>query len=321
MDEPQLNIPVTPTAPAQNPNEQDIRTMRADLGTTTPAPNLPTFDGEEPAFTPETTTPGSQDSTVDQMLAAQKSNTLIWLVGGIIGFVVLAAVGYFVVYPLFNKASSPAPTPVVEQPVIAQPATPTSPAPVQPAAAKHLSQFINPPIATVNAQLPAALPGSTQLMEAMRGALVQQGQAALSGLTEVIVTTPTGPLSAQEFLYATAPSIDGYADSLETDFTAFIYKDTAGIWPGYVMQFKAGSAQSVIVTTAAILEKLALKNFFVVDPGVLAPFKGGTVNGIWDRYAVGKTAGASFGYLVKNNKLLISTSFAGMKEALRLMGL
>lgn len=287
--------------------------MRADLGAPIPPAGggLPSFDAEEPAFTPETT---NQIPAIDQIVSEGGPKKPFWIIGAVAGFLVLAAVGYFVVAPMFNKTDTT--TPVA--PVVTNPVAPVTP--IQPVAV-HKTQFINPPVATVTEKLTAFF-----TKELLNGVLVKYGQTAPMGITEVIVVDPNGvPLNMQTILTTLAPTIDIFdipADAPADNLTIFIYKDANGVWPGYIgSDFRPETTPTQMATFTKKIEAGALKNFFIVAPGTLSPFKNGTINNIPDRYAPGTTAGASLGYLVKNNKLLISTSFTGMKEALRLMGL
>lgn len=316
---PNIN-PQPPTSPTPTGiEEQQIRTMRADLGA--PAPTgLPSFDTEEPAFTPETTVPTPQIPSVDQIVAQGGGKSHLWMILGGVGFVVLALVGYFVVAPMFSS-ETPAP---VETPVTVTPTpTPASPAPVQPAVI-HKTEFINMPTATVSQIIAVAADGSINPVQ-LKGAMVTQGQAGKMGLTEIVFTDSTGaPIPLGKILTALGGDVQA-AITLNTAFTndgtVFIYKDATGVWPGYIGEMASAEPANLATLTGWIESSKTLANFFIVNPGTIAPFKNGIVNNLNDRYAPGTTAGASFGYLITKNKLLISTSFAGMKEALRLMGL
>lgn len=297
-----------PTSPA-SVGEQQVRTMRADLGAPVPPAGggLPSFDAEEPAFTPETT---NQIPSVDQIVSEGGTKKPFWIIGAVAGFLVLAAVGYFVVAPMFNKTTTPetpavvTPTPPGTQPLVINP--PVNPPEAGKPVAVHKTQFINPPVATVTEKLV----GMTQAD--IKGAMVRIGQTASQGLTEIVFTDTSGtPVSLGAIMSALGVATTDFT----ADATVFIFKDDKGIWPGYI-----GEGNTAGVTTLIEGNKM-LASLFIVNPGTLSAFKGGTINNLPDRYAPGSTVGASLGYLVKNNKLLISTSFPGMKEALRLMGL
>jgi hypothetical protein len=107
--------------------------------------------------------------------------------------------------------------------------------------------------------------------------------------------------------------------------TVYAYTDGSGAWPGYLATVKDDATADSIKAWFTDLEKTpAKKNFFIVDPGTIGAFKNGTIAGKYpDRYAGGTTAGASFGYLIVPEKhlVLISTSFAGMQDGVRLAGL
>jgi hypothetical protein len=345
---PTPNINPQPTMGGQvspEPTEQQIRTMRGDLGASN---GLPVFDADEPVFTPETSnqmpeqissptparTPAQAPTqnfaeipTVDQLVADGQKGAPWMMIGGVAGFIVLALVGYFFVYPMLtdNKPASPA-TPAT--PIV--PVTPIAPAkPVEPIkpVVIHKTQFMVAPTATVNQTVNPLANGIVKQAE-IKGGFVSQGQTAKQGITEIIFADSKGTSITFDAIISSLMGSDFSSDTFkmfsnifENDGTFFIYKDEKGIWPGYIAEIKGTADASSVAEFSKWMEKAYLEDLFVVDPGTLAPFKNGTIGKLTDRYSAGSTAGASLGYLTTKNKLLISTSFAGMKEAIRLIGL
>ena len=84
------NIPTPNINP--DPSEQQVRTMRADLGAPLPpvGGGLPSFDAEEPAFTPETT---NQIPSVDQIVSEGGSKRPFWIIGGVL---VVFSIGWYI---------------------------------------------------------------------------------------------------------------------------------------------------------------------------------------------------------------------------------
>lgn len=303
--------------------EEQIRAMRGDLnppaGGPSAEPQLSVppastnttkviFDGEEPAFSPNTL--NQMPSSVDALIANHSSKkTLLWTVGGIMLVAILGAVGYFIVYPMLAVE----PAPIVEVPVTPQP----------PAPPVRTSQFTVAPTATASIVISGPL-----AREALTAGITKESTSAPTGVTELVFSAeggtalPLGPLFS-----ALLPGFTEVAKTnilFEDTFTAFIYKDQAGAWPGYVATLKPGFDAAALKAWFTSLEKSPLKEFFVNDPGTMSAFKDGMINEIYpDRYATGATAGASFGYVMlpEQQKVVLSTSFAGLKEALRLLGL
>jgi hypothetical protein len=315
-----------PVPPAQKETpltEQQIRTMRGDLGaspvqTIPTIPEKPLFDADEPAFSPNTS---NQLGSVDALIAAEggKRKTL-WALGIAGGVIVLGLVGYFGVYPLLSGVNDQAEN--TEAAPIA-PIEPVKPiAPIEPVAPAYTGPFINEPAARVT--LTTTGPLSRGVITA---ALAAQAQIAKEGMTEILLRTESGAVSFSSLIAAILPALTEQKNTntlFEEGMTAFIYKDSQGVWPGYVATLKPSFTAEGLRAWFTSLEKAPVTEFFLISPGTLNPFKEGMVSGKYpDRYAPGKTAGSSFSYLMlpAQNKVIISTSFEGLKEALRLMGL
>ncbi len=326
-----LENPVNPQPePQQSLTEQQIRTLRSDLGSPV-APADPTvaaqqsapstFDADEPVFSPNTM--NQMGPSVDELIAAEgKKKTLLWILGGAGGVIVLGLIGYFAVYPMVAKIDATPDAVVVTPPAPTTPTAPVEPLPPTPIPI-HKSALVNEPEARSIAAV--ALPLSRNAILEM---LIKQSEAAKPGMTELIVGDSAGAqIPFGTFIAALTPGFTEVAKAnmlFEDDFTTFIFKDEKGSWPGYIATLKTGFVADELRNWFAGLEKSPISNFFIVSPGTVSPFKDGTVNGKYaDRYAAGSTPGASLGYLVlpTQGKMMISTSFTGLKEAIRLMGL
>ncbi len=335
------------------PAEQQIRIMRGDLGAPpTPikpagepklnipltgappaaaTPGKPLFDADEPVFTPNTANippiqgkaspvSGTQTITapsVDALIAAQHGRKKTgMLVGGLVGLVVLAGIGYFV-YPMLTKTQEPAQQPT--QPVIPIPVTTAPAEPIVPAQLAFPSLFKNEPVKRTTLVAPEPLTVAA-LNETLAPA------AAPAGSAEALYTDASStPLSFVKLIGVLAPSLkDQTAIIFNGQVSVYVYTDETGHWPGYVAKINPSSTPQQIKDWFTALENTsAKKNFFIGNPGTLGAFKNGTVNNTYpDRYSTGTTKGASFGYLIlpEEGIILISTSYAGMRDGLRLLG-
>jgi len=307
--------PVAPTSapmpggPTVSPAE--TRTMSSDIN------SAPTFtpqgmeDTAEPIFSPNAASQSSNGGVLEPEIRTGGSRVVWWMGGIIVGVIILALVGYFVVYPMLNSATPETPVDVPTGQGMDQ--TPTE--------IQHQSAFALKPASTVEVAI------GDQIDDAVLAALLlrEGGQTAAGSVTEVVFAKNDFSVMAfSEFMSVLAPSSNDattLSGLFEEDFTLFLYRDNAGlIWPGYVGTLKADADPNKLDSWFKALEAGQLKELFLVDPGQFSVFKNGEAMGIPDRYAAGTTAGASFGYLANENKILIGTSFNGMKEAIRLMG-
>lgn len=328
---PGMGTPTPPTPSAASDamlTEQQIRTMRSDLSggaapaATEPALNIPpttgtpTFDADEPAFTPN----GSTNASVDQMITAGTGKKKLWLMlGSVVGLLALGAVGYLYVYPMLT---APAEAPTTVPPGGSVPVggvTPPSQTAELPAG--YASVFINPAIATIKTVITDAITGS-----AVQASFVRNSQNPQVGVTEIIFVNQNNTLTPfASLIAAVLPTIDQKTttDLFEGGATTFVYKDEMGSWPGYIAKLKPTFTQPALNAWLSAFEKLDLKGMFIVSPGTLSAWKSGTVGKYADRYAPATTPGASASYLLipEKSMVVISTSFDGLKEALRLMGL
>lgn len=294
-----------PPKPATPPPA--MTTMQSDLDTVAPTPKAPgaaVFDGSEPAFTPETS--GEMSGGTYEPVPEGHHRVILWIIAGIV-LVAVLLLGYFFIYPLFKKAPEPV-VPVAEVPVT------ENPEPVM----TYVSRFITTPQARVTPAI--AVPITRETIQA---ALVAEAANANAGLTEVVLMNEGEPVAGPALFEMLSGQNNGSILSLfGSPATAFLYKDDQGSWPGYVFTLNTPSDATALAQLSTALETAGTpENFFIVTPGELGTFTDGSVLGLADRYAAGATPGASFGYLIHENTFLIGTSFAGMKEAMRLLNL
>ena len=101
-------------------------------------------------------------------------------------------------------------------------------------------------------------------------------------------------------------------------FTFFTYTNDKGVWLGFVGKAKSDSTLSDLKTSVAKIEKSAgLTNMFLSDAGTATTWKGGTTEGVSNRYLTYSLAGAGLNYGWLNDTLVVSASYQGFQEALK----
>ncbi len=332
---------------AQNPRVE-ARTMGSDIssiqtgGDTTPktyAPQ-PAPTVASPGASAEKTTGlgpqsfelpkidlGSQEPSTEP--AKKKGGVFVALVVFIV-IVGLAALGYFVIYPLFFGESEPTPmvstapesqTPPVVPPAEEAPATttatttPEAPAP-EPEKPAHVSVFKTP--ADTVMESAAVLTGSSL-------ASITLSSEKKPGLTEVTYREPSGTLVSFKALMQAIFGSDVSSDVLATAFpeantSGFIYTDANGNRAlGIIAQ--AGSSASLAEIKPALAQAFesgkSLTNVFVSDPGTPGLWKDGQTNGVANRYLTFSNPGFSINYGWSGNVLVISGSYEGFKTTLQ----
>lgn len=306
------------SAPKPEMPQPEIRTMQSDLSALGSAPGagIPpaAVDTGEPVFRPETVS--QLERTVETPSSGGKK-VFVWL-GILVGVIALGGAGYFFIYPMiFPPLTEPAP--ITETPEA--PAAPETPA-VIPA---HVSAFAVAPTLTVEAMIvedtSPAIAAAIELESAR--------PLALNSVKEVVVKTAAGPANFQNALSRLASSGTNLNQTFwdganfESDFTAFVFYDAAGSWPGYIAKIKPVASGDAVLTAAKTAESgMRLENLYPpIGPITFESFKDGQANNIPTRYSVGSLPGASFNYGVFGNYFVISTSYNGLKAVLPLLGL
>lgn len=337
---PPANLPGVPSdrpkPPAPPPPEITIRTMQSD------ADSLRQSGGAGPtpkSFTPPLAPPlpppplskitpsdftapkTAEKPTVSIIEEENKSGSsgsvkkLLKWAGALAIAILVGVAGYLYIFPLLFPTQAPPPPPAVTLPT--QTETPANTAvPEIPAAAAPHKSLLNASDAIANAELAAIDPAS--LSNALQQEVQKSNPAGF--LAELILGNAGGQVSASALLLALAPELtaDVLKSILEEDFTMALYYDENGMWPAYILKLKAEASQVEAQTEINKLEFSSnLKNFFAVDPGAPgAAFKTGQAEGIATRYLAYSKKGAAFNIAWSGDKLVISTSYNGLKKIL-----
>lgn len=315
---PPFSASKSPSVGAPPPPDIGIRTMASDLSSLKSSgglePKAKTFRPEdfstEAIFQPAE---GGAESETSQTSASHKP---LYIILGIVGFVIIASlVIYFFIWPLIKSPTNTTPTVDNNPPANNNPTTPGT--------LVHKSFFTASIASTISANLSNL--NLTEISTALNAVAPGIGQSSLAEITLTVNNTvPESP----DFLSTVFPQLDKtvVASNLEKDFTAFIYRDANGSWPGYVFKLSetgaVGSISEPIKTS--IESSTSLSGLFLVNPGKQGPagFKDGLkVGGSTARYVSFASTGASLNYGWFGNYLIISTSFNGFKESLKALGL
>ncbi len=238
-----------------------------------------------------------------------------------IAFIIVAGlVIYFFILPLVYPTKNNTPTPTTTTTTTEQ-TPPTASAPVATPQLTHQTFFTTAPTST----------SAVNLTTLTLGEIQTTFTAVLSGvqpktLTEINLNLNNSPVDATSFMAVAFPELDQtvIGANFGKDMTTFVYKDANGSWPGYIFKLKDPASFTNVSTAVKGIESSSnLQNLFLTSPGAAkGGFKDGlTVGATKARYITYTANGASINYVWFNNYLVVSTSFNGFKEALKLLGL
>lgn len=326
-------VPPSPQTP-----EVKLRTMESDVssvektGGVTPAPEFIA----SPA-SPSLGGPIFQAGTGDQTAASPEApeekpgmslikKLALWLVIVLITLGT-AIIGYYYVWPIFGpieeqgQVTTPEPVPIPAP----QPVEEPTPPPVAPAI--HVSHFGFP-----NEVIPKIVLSDYGVLAILTALQNEAGKAGAPGeLREIlIVDNQDQPVAFSKFMAALMPELT--ANNLETtlretfedDFTAYLYFDSQGVWPGYSVKTKPDVDIDIVTLQNELggLELASFNNLFLTPPGTTQEFRTGTVKDVYtNRFAPLSKPGASFNYGLFDGRLIINTSYAGLLKSLELIGL
>lgn len=297
--------PPPPPAP-----EVDIRTMASDAKSLRSTGGV----GAEPKiFRPSDFVQATGDS---KAAAAGKSGSGKRVAAIIAAATIMlgaaAAAVYFFVLPLFSPEEPPA----IVVPDVSSP--PPPPAESPPALFEHQSFFVGSADFIQNVELTAVNQG--QISAGLQSALEEAAPAG--SLQEIAFQANGAPVRSSEFIAAFLPN-SGINGFFEEDFTAFVYYDDDGAWPGYIFLLagESDAAAAEVAVRDALEGGTNLAAFYLGSPGnpESGGFRDGSVGGVATRYLPYSGAGASFNYGWSGNYLILSTSFAGFGEATGLL--
>lgn len=291
--------------------------------------NVPGYTGpEEAVFNPLGTLPSAGGATPPELPGGEAPAApggKKWLRpallggGGLIVLVGLGLAGYYFVYPLIFTAPTPLPPPPpppTEE--VAPPAEEPAPT-VEP----HTSLFAIPTESSETLRVTAV---DTPLTIRVALESLSRVAAAPGTMMEVAATKDDGsPESFARMISLLVPELSetGLAAVFRGDFTLALYFNENGAWPVYIAQLQTGANLLDAQAAYAGFENSAnLANLYLTDPGAQEPaWKDGQVAGRPTRYLPFAQAGASLNYGWLDDLLVVSTSFDGMKDAVRRLGL
>lgn len=310
------------SVPPPLPPEIGIRTMESDLsslkssGGSEPEPKV--FKPEdlvgEMTFNPKPAEVPSQP--ISQVPAKPERTKITTIVLFAVAFLIISGgVIYFLVLPMiFPKPKAPAVVPpeAVNPNLIAPPSPPL--------ALKHQSYFGIAP--SVSAPIDLINLNSADLSAAIKSAGADSQPSGT--LKEITFSLSGNVLESQAFLSVILPDLDKqFFDNFEKDFTGFLYYDGKGVWPGYVYQLKGdANLDNAKIAMRAIEGSANLANFYLVAPGKPKSSEftdGAPINNNIVRYLAYSLPGSTLDYGWFKNYLVISTSYGGFKEAVRML--
>ena len=314
----------TAPVPPPPPKEVDIRTMASDQE------SFKVSGGLDPI--PITITPagaGMEVKKVDSAGVPKKKpsgNKKALLIGlGIIVFLgAAAAVANWFVLPLFLNNTG---MDIEDGSQVVVPGEPE----VTPDITPTIPTFIHASFFSGSTDAEAEVVVSEISSAGIKGSMAPVAASALASgntLTEFYITTGDigQPVTSEELFGAMLPDLI-LATPLEDDFTGFLYSDGANVWSGYIFALDRMAEDKDLIKE--ILGKDletsgSLGNLFLNDPGVSSAtaFSDGSAVGELTgiRYLPYTTEGASLNYGWKEDRLVISTSYDGLKAIASIVG-
>jgi len=277
-----LNIPppIRPEAPKPPEESEKIK--------------IPGYSGPEKGVFQNDASPILGTNSQENMSEKEdgKLKSLVTLIVIILAAGIIGVGAYYYVYPLLLKNGGVVPP---------TPPTATEPPPTP----AHVS-LIFADVTEEALNLQSASPET-----------IEEGEVLLK---EVILSQNGNALKLSEYLPALIPELseEELKNNFEENFTAFIYYNESGAWPGYVLKRKSSAVAIIAQNSFRKVEgSSSLKNFFLSDPGVPSSngFQTGQVNNEPARYISFNNQGAALSYAWFNDYLLISTNYIGAQEA------
>jgi hypothetical protein len=330
-----------PYVPSGNPTPPPPAGMAMKEQTNNPSGfNLPEMDFGGPT-PPVVGAPGSGTSSPSPVPPPKKGGKGIFaLIITLIIVVGLAILGYFVIYPMFFA------TPTIQPAVTTNNQTPpagntistnTPPAATTGPAITTTTTTASTTTATTTASASTTPETHVSLFktpadESMTATTVVTG-ATIAGLNVSPVNAPklvevaykdqtgnpigfTSIMQTVFGLNLNSPALQNVWNDKNT--AGFVYVDASGTqWLGYVTSVNASSSLAAVKTAfdQVFEANTNWAGAFVNKPGTPGTWKSGNTNGITNRY-LSFSNGESINYGWVGNDLVISTSYAGFKDAL-----
>ncbi|MBI5153037.1 MAG: hypothetical protein HZA36_01065 [Parcubacteria group bacterium] len=294
--------------------ESDIQDAKKALSQIIPPTTVPNieksdFHGNEPQ---------SLGSRTSQKVEPPSKSKL--LIGIILILVVLSAAGYFgydTITPIFvNKMTLPIPQSSEQEKAasLTQEETPPTPTTQQ---SSHASLLKKPADKTISSNIESL---TFQDIKKIYASLVNEQAGTLE---EIIPSFNTTSIALKNFgaLFLVSFPFNLFED----DFTLLAYHDAKGVWSVVILKLKPNTENQNIALTKADIQRIveqdsqiSITQLFAEDPGAPTSnfINGGVPNSQAEvRYRTFENGNVlNYGWL--DDKLIISTSYAGLKEVI-----
>jgi hypothetical protein len=257
----------------------------------------------------------------------KSSKVLFWL-GTLVVLVAIGWATYKYGLPAYRAMTLNEPAPEVAQEIAPEPspagleASPPPTPPVAPAIT---------PLGAMQSALPTIETDGTALsITAALAAEAQKTKSASGTVQEVSLLNAGAPMSFATVMNALVPEaktngLDGiFTAAFDPVFSAYLFYDDRGVWPGYIAKINPASQIDAATLTSRLqaIETSSYKNFFLTDAGAPATFRTGQARGKYmDRFVSLAQDGALFSYGVFGDYVIINTSNNGLVNALDLLKL
>lgn len=338
----QNNIPPTPSNIPPSPQQTNIvppppadaevrvRTMESDLqsasGGSEPVaqfitpPPPPITSQPQPVAPAQSTNNPIPPAPMPAVTEIKSSRFILWL-GTLVVIIGIAWVSYAYLLPLY-RALTPIVTPEESaQPVAPEPAT---------AGLETLPPVVAPttgttPLGGTQSALPKV--DTDGSFASITAALTTEAKKnpVVGTIQEISITNGSVPITFDAFMSALLPEAKTnglagiFSAGFEKNFSAYIFYDDHGAWPGYVAKIDPASQIDAVTLANRIqaLETSSYENLFLADPGIGDAFRTGQARGKYvDRFIPLATQGALFNYGIFDGYLIINTSNNGLVKAL-----
>ncbi len=260
-----------------------------------------------------------------------QSYTPLFLVMGIIGLGIITGIGY-VVWIFFGQSTTPLSLSNNVRPAVTSSTTPlTSPA-IAPAVGVYDFSHVSFLKKAADQVFTLAFSQSITSSEDLQ-TYTQKVSSALrdirpqTSFVELHVTQSNGsdtrPISFGEFMYAISTNLidqQSFASHFNPDFTFFIYRDSNGYWPGFILQLQPSKNWLYVKEEIRRIEKATARDsIFLTQPGTPSGdgFRDDVVSDLPVRSLHYSNPSASFLYGWVRNYFIVSTSRDGMREVLQ----
>jgi hypothetical protein len=297
--------PITP--PPVKPPEISLRTLKSDLES-------------KSLFQKEPLKPTAPSPGLTKIEAKPSKIKPALIIGGVVIFgIVLALVGYFVIFPYFFPTETPTPTALPTPSASQLPTTPVDISPTVPTSAFLTHQSLLKTAADIQASVNISSLNFASIKQSLTNEASNR-PAGTNVLKEILLSGTAGQLNFSDVFPLLIPEFSKFelTNIFEEDFTTLLYYDANGAWPAWIAKVKSGGSVNDAKTLISRLEtSTGLVNLYLTNPGTpSAGFKTGQVSAIQTRYLIYSQKDASLNYAWVGDKLVISTSFNGLKNIL-----